>query len=280
MRTTFHFSTASRFCFAFLMAVVPAALFPNLAQAVLVTGPTIIQDNFTANDVVTGSDLNGRTPDTANLPGDKWDVLNQWSGGVRMTHMGLETGMIDTDNSARIGLASAGPYIKPTDMEIYARFKTVATGNDLVMRGALIGFSNVGASNGTSALWGVSVRGSDGLLSLVEGSASAGQQFAYAGTWDNSTFHEMRYWIDTTTGSISNFTFDGTPYTFTSSAFTDAVTNFGVYTASSQTGGSFPTYMDTFRISELVTPPPAPEPTSGLLVIGLVGLLARRRRVA
>jgi hypothetical protein len=278
MRISFLNSSLSGFGLAVAMICVPFALFPSTARAVLITGRTIVQDNFTANDGVTGSDLNGRTPDTANLPGDTWDVLASWGGGIRTTHMGFETGMIETDNSARIGLASAGSYTKPTDMEIYAKFKTIATGTNSVSRGALIGFSNVGAGSGANSLWGIAVRGSDGLLSLVEASASAGQQFSYAGTWDNSVFHEMHYRIDSVTGAISNFMFDGTPYAFSSSAFTDAATNFGVFTASSEHGGTYPTYMDTFRISELVTPPPAPEPTSGLLVFGIIGLVLQRRR--
>lgn len=282
-----------------LLAVTTAALTGLSASAM-----TIVSDTFTGN-TVNNADVAGTTPET-NLPG------TTWGGGEGANHVSMlittgATGFGDAlpaiygraQNSASISIASAGGYVKPTELTIQADLAPGAginlggsgggmTGDASGARGVALGFYDAEGTGGQFSQNNFTglVLDLNGNLGLVQdlnntgflgAGSTSGTAVAYVGTWVNTDLYTISYDVDTTTGGISNISVEGSTADYsaleTASAglFTDANTTFaGVYTSSTSNNGNFGS-VDNFSVSGV------PEPSS-LALLGLGGLLIARRR--
>ncbi len=250
---------------------------------------TIVADTFTG--VVDGGVLAGRIPET-NLPGGVWLEPATAVDGFLTTH-NAEFGnpapgvFGDHNRVSTVSLASAGSYVKPSQMRISADL-TTAPNPAVPIDGAAAGARGIGLGfySGTGGLLSQNlftglVLDDTGNLNLVQDpnvggfldpGTFLGTPIAFDGTFDNTAFHQLSYDIDTTTGEISNISLSGSTAdysAFSTNLFTDSATNFaGVYTSAvtANRAGA----VDNFRVAELVVP----EPHSMMLwlVFGLAGL--------
>ncbi|OPZ31355.1 MAG: PEP-CTERM motif protein [Lentisphaerae bacterium ADurb.BinA184] len=213
----------------------------------------------------------GQVVSPVNLPGASWAVGQSWGGGGVVTYGGAVSGIMEADLEAKASLLSAGGYVKPTRILVEARVQTDCAGTDGAWRGALVGFSSTAtAGNVRGNEYGIVLRGADGQVGLLNSNVLV-QALPHAGTWDNTQYHTLSYWVDTATGNAYDVMVDGVAYAFSPvSFFTDANTNYGMFYASSQSAGGY-TRMDNLRFSRI------PEPASLVLVAG-GGLLSLRRR--
>jgi hypothetical protein len=250
-------------------------------------------------------------PNIANLPGAaSWFQTGEVGGnayGFNKIAMGaftidstpshdgdtLSTSPVDAlglNNGTAISIASAGSYVKPTNMRVQGDIRSGLTdGTDTTYgRGVGLGFFDATGSSGQFALGTKGFTGlvlaHDGGLYVYQGNGLYGQGTASGkvpfagGTFDTAAYYTLAYDVNTDTGSISNISLSGSTADYsglTSSAFTDAATaNLGFF-ASAESWGCYG-FVDNVALGEV------PEPsTIMLLATGLVGLLAyawRKRR--
>jgi hypothetical protein len=112
-------------------------------------------------------------------------------------------------------------------------------------------------ANGTDPITGftgLALSQADGSLSLVENGVTKAT-IAYTGSFNSGTIHNLSYTIDTVTGAISNVMLGGSTstYSFSSTAFTNAATNY--VTVGNAEGGvdGTCTFVDNFIVSGTTT---------------------------
>ena len=277
-----------------ILSIVVAALAIATFSAFAAPGDVIVLDTFTGEDqpLTSGTGagtygLNGRNPDTTNLPGGAWMTpVNSWGNGI----IG-NSAWVNADSAIRYSIASAGGYTKPSLLTISAdinigwtdaatrapRGLWIHDDPSTYFQGLGVGFFN------GSSFYGLSLRSDDsgnrGLLFLHEGSiagaANVTAQLPWVGApFDSSVFHHLSYTVDTSSGAISAITLDGNAYSApVTSAFTAAATDLTGFYVNSWAGDTYG-YVDNFRVMEHI-----PEPST-LACVAVAGLLALRRRRA
>lgn len=257
-----------------LLAVCTLSAIPSANAAI-----NIITDAFTGTN---GSTLNLRTPVGADLPSATYTVSG--SGDITINSSAgapAPAAQMGFNNLANISIASAGSYTKPSFLTISADIQmnlVVDLGG--FARGVGLGFFSASGFSTDSANFftGLTIK-PDGTLRLVKASVEQAASVAPFSGFTTSSFYNLSYSLDTTTGSITNVTFNGNNDTaaFSGAAsagdFTNTITNLaGFYTSSASTalGGA----ADNFTVST-----PTPEPTAiALLGIGAMALLGRSTR--
>lgn len=261
-----------------LLTLVTAALGIAAYAGASRASTIIVSDGFSGTN---GSDINGRTPDGANLPGSAWQVEQQNASGASPmtidTSAGNPAPAVNTNfnDGAGISIASANGYVEPADLTISASVE-VNNSNSVG-----VGFYNSLPAQGSGAynnFVGVQWNG-DQHLFLENGSSNT--DLGFFGSLSMTTFYTLSYSVNTATGSISSLTFDGqsvaTPAT---TIFAGSATNLaGFYSTSSAVSDNG--YIDNFNLSSpdnVAVPEPA---TLGLFALGAVGLLlvTRKRKV-
>lgn len=259
------------------LIIVTLALLGSWA-AVSARAELIIGDSFDTSHTGT---IDGRTPDLADLPGGTWTVSTNYFytnyGSVDNALWVWRPGD-NTGGAATISLASSGAYVKPTQLSVSAdlNFYGVAGGTG----GLILGFYASPVTSGTAfdpvtGLTGFRITQTGTLILYENGSAASTLAYpAGSFTADANTFYTLSYNIDTTTGSLSDVTFAGQTYAFTSTAFTDAATAYaGV--GLRWTGRDTQGYVDNFAINSI------PEPAAiALFAIGGLMIATRRRTSA
>ncbi|MGA2031572.1 MAG: hypothetical protein ABSG68_04910 [Thermoguttaceae bacterium] len=184
--------------------------------------------------VSTGSTqyLNGtQTGLTTDLPGGNWIWGAGWDWGaplVQPTWMGgtVQNAAYLSEEKTALGLslATAGAYTKPTQMTVSADLMLAANGN-----GEGLGFWSTippqvdGGPDSLTNFTGVEVTPGGSLQLYVNGAAS-GSAVSTGITISSSTFYNLSYNVNTTTGAISNVSFAGSAVNLTGTGFTDAAT--------------------------------------------------------
>jgi hypothetical protein len=311
MSSLTHFSTSRILSLAVALIVLGSvAAFEQASAAV------VVSDGFSGLPQVDGGNIDGRTPDGANLPGGSWRASWTFDSSFRFV---LNTATGNPASSARGGAASyamipiatAGPYTKPTALSISADFLMNTIGDNggvqLDRMGMFLGFApdalmvDGSATNGNgghdfdTTYSGLFMNRQGSLYLRENGDLSGNGSFtllsAYPGalgTLSPSDWYRLSYDIDTSSGDISNMklqrlsgTGAGTfSYADTNTTtFSNVNTNAaGFYTVGES--GSQTAFVDNF----LLQGPDAaavPEPSTFILaVFGLagLGLLAWRRR--
>lgn len=246
----------------------------------------IVSDAFTGNN---NAAINGRTPDTANLPGGAWSLLQFNSTGNFNANVKTDAGdpaprayfsaAGNSTGSIAIPISSAGLYTKPTEMTISA---DLAPDDGAVTRIA-IGFysqlpSQAASESVTTYFTGLQIQNREyngtasGALSLIVNGTIV-DSIAYTGTWVPTDYHNLSYTIDTTTGEIYDIHLEGSTstYAFTTTGFTDAATAYASIAVSYTWGRDHKANADNFQL--LAVPEPA---TAALMALG--GLMMFRRR--
>ncbi len=234
----------------------------------------IVSDGFSGTS---GTDINGRTPDGANLPGGTWSVYQQNAGGTSpMTLTTVsQTNAVSTNfnDSAGISITSANGYTEPSVLNISG--EVYVNNSTAVGIGFLSGFPAAGSGTDSGTTFS-GVQWNGGLKDLF---LQQGTNNTYLGNFNAlslDAFYTLSYTIDTSTGNISNLTFDGSSVaTPTASFFTPANTALAGFYATS--GAVTDTaYVANFSVSGAV-----PEP-GALAILGAsaTALLIWKRRVA
>lgn len=205
---------------------------------VSVTAPAsnmiIVFDEFTG----TNGAIDGRWPDTANLPGGTWSLLNFPSNGQYTSKIetdagnpapqaGLKAGG-NSNGAIAVPLSSAGSFVKPTRIRIQADLSFPTRAYQHVGLGYYSALPQQSSSETVRTYFsGLQVDNRTGEITLMINGQAVGLPIAYTGAWDPaSSFLTLAYTIDTAAGSISDVSFTGSTsnYTFSTDGFTDAAT--------------------------------------------------------
>ncbi len=256
----------------------------------------IVSDGFSGTN---GSDINGRTPDGANLPGSAWQVVQQNTTGASPmtidTSLGNPSPSANTNfnDAAGISIASSMGYTEPSVLTISSDLNMgTIVGGGLAYNayGVGLGFWNtlpVAGQSAPTGFTGITMDPYGDLTFINNGTASttakaaAPSSASIAGGYI-SGFNTLTYSIDTGTGAITQLTFDGTDLTNSFSGltvFTPSVATFAGFYGNSPYSASENGYVDNFSVS---TTAAVPEPaTLGLFALGAFGLLlvTRKRKV-
>ena len=263
------------------MSAVASLFVAVLGVAGMVQGGVIISDTFTGTN---GTLVTAHTPDT-NLPGGSW-AQPDYDWGYNS--ISGNTMLMNTSGSERISVASSGSYTKPTALSISADLKlgTVDDGT-YVARGLGLGFWQTNTSTSYSAFRGLfltpigSVTDADGIENNGgQGYATVAWSGVGGAAFDPNSFYTLSYDVDTATGRVTRVSLSGSNADFSSivavanNIFTYAQTTYAGLIVSANNGGKVG-YADNFVVSTV------PEPaTIGLIGLGSVGVLSRRRRMA
>ncbi len=258
-----------------------------LALAVSASANVIISDAFTGSN---NADIDGRTPDTTNLPGGTWSKQPFNSSGTFNATVQTDDGdpaprgqfnaAGNSNGSIAIPITSSGAYTKPTEMTLSA---DLAMDDSAVTRLALGFYSELPAqADGnvvTDFFTGLEIQNRNfngtlnGEMRLWENGSVVASSIAYTGTWVPTDYHTLSYTVDTTTGAITDITLEGSTsdYNFTSTAFTDANTAYAVVAVSYTWARDHKGHVDNFLLTEV------PEPAS-LALFGAGAILILRKR--
>ena len=255
----------------------------------------IVSDGFSGTN---GANINGRTPDGANLPGSTWQVEQQNAAGTSPMTVDTSTGNpapsanTNYNDAAGISIASAKVYVEPAMLTISADLNmgTINGGSlSYNVYGVGLGFWNVLPASGTTAssgFTGITMDPYGDLTFINNGTASATAKAAAPSSasivgGSISGFNTLAYSIDTGTGAITQVTFDGTDLTSNFSgvtAFTPNAATLAGFYGNSPYSASENGYVDNFSVS---TTGAVPEPTTlGLYAIGGLSLLLVGRKRA
>ncbi|WP_052702972.1 Ig-like domain-containing protein [Paenibacillus beijingensis] len=252
-------------------AVVTAA-YGNLSADINVTvNPVVPQSTVVISDTFSGtngSTINGRVPDTANLPGSEWSVLNfaangSFSGTIKgdAGNPAPEARLVAGGNAKgaiAIPIASSSAYEKPTKIRIEADLSFAVKATQHVGLGFYSALPQQGSGEAIETNFsGLRINNTTGAITLFVNGQAAGPEIAYTGTWDpQSSFHQLAYTVDTVTGAISDVTFAGSAsdYSFATSGFTDAATAYAAALIGSTFSRDHTVNVDNFKVSGLETP--------------------------
>ena len=269
-----------------ILSKVAVSLAVVLAAVASTQGAIIISDDFDVPGTWDIRNLPGTVPNQVNLPGGTrveahgWDWAEPRARGTGYGGLPGTAGLQD-DTGLAVPISSSGSYIKPAEFSVSAEI-AITAGNPGVGSVAL-GFYEEPPPPPDRTGTGVNERtnftgllvSDDGSMQLIEdgllvGSAIDGPDL------DRGTLYALAFDVDTTTGAISNVSLDGVPFTFTTTAFTDAATAYAAFLASG--GQNTDGAVDNFTVSSIEADV-IPEPASlSLLALGGLSLLARRRR--
>ena len=255
----------------------------------------IVSDGFSGTN---GANINGRTPDGANLPGSTWQVEQQNAAGTSPMTIDTSTGNpapsanTNFNDAAGISIASANSYTEPSVLTISADLNMGninGGGLSYNVYGVGLGFWNTLPASGSSAstgFTGVTLDPYGDLTFINNGTASATAKAAAPSSATVvggyiSGFNTLTYSINTGTGAITQLTFDGTDLTSAFSgltAFTPSVATLSGFYGNSPYSASENGYVDNFSVS---TTSAVPEPAAiGLFAVGGMGLLLVGRKRA
>ena len=220
---------------------------------------TIIEDTFTGGD---GTQLESRSPDTANLPLGAWGRINTyWSSSIQGNAF-----QMGPDNGWTIPLDSAGGYARPGKMRISADIKVNNMDNGSGNGGGVgLGFNSKlgGGSNPHGSVTALRLdisgklvfrRGEGGALGDLASVPWSGPAF------DPYQFYNVSYEVDTITGNISNIAVTGgaggstADYSSLASAaagyFTGNLVTYAYIWSNSGNGGST-AFLDNFKVERV-----------------------------
>ncbi|MFA4943770.1 MAG: fibronectin type III domain-containing protein [Lentisphaeria bacterium] len=200
------------------------------ARAAAVEPLEIISDTFAGAKY---ANLSGRAPDKANLPGGTWktcgraNLMLSPAAGNAIPVAGLSCPRDATFGAAiAVPLASQGAYTKPQRLSISADFVSGGTGTQ-----PALGFfpappvAPVNDSSNQYSFTGLSLT-TDGTLILYQNGFPA-NSVKYTGAFDRKEVHHLSYDVDTSLGSITNVSLQGSTSDYSAlstRAFTDAAT--------------------------------------------------------
>ena len=246
---------------------------------------TIISDGFGGPNDTNGATLNGRTPDTTDLPGGTYTTSTQNSGPYQQptisTAAGGSSANTGFNGSDSISVASTGTFTKPTMLTLSASIEInnlQDDGSAMLARGIGLGFftappANGGAANGNTNFYGLDVA-PGGALYLEENGTRIGSAIAPAFTgFSTSNFYTLSYTVNTVTGGISNISFGGNNDGSAAADFTDAITNRAGFYGSTANNAAFNGFVDNFEVSGV------PEPSTWATMIGGLALLGGAQRL-
>jgi len=251
----------------FLISVLLAAFAFNISAETV-----IIQEDFT-NSIGGAINIPGLAPDVTNLPGGTWTEGAGWNwGGPQKLGYGTYLNACDMGENGEvlgISLASNGSYTKPTQFSISADVEIHGSKTD-AMGGVALGFYSViptldtgdGDDNVVLPHFTGLKLTEDGALTLYEDGVAKN---AIAGPGiTRGTFYTLSYDVNTTNGTISNVSLQGSTstYNFTSTAFADAATIFAAYAVRGDRGA-----MDNFVVSEVSAATTAPSAPTELAAV-------------
>lgn len=252
-----------------------------------IQGAIIISDDFDVPGTWDQRVVTGVGPNLANLPGGTWQEAHGWDWAEPRTRGSGFGGVpnaaqLQDDTGLAVSIMDAGSYIKPSQFSISADI--AITAGDAGVGAVALGFytaapppaDRAGGAGITERTNFTGLLVDDGgSLQLIESGLLVG--LAIDGPdLDRNTLYRLIYDVDTSTGSISNVSLDGNPFTFTTSAFSGSATAYAAFLASG--GQNTDGAVDNFTVSSIEADV-IPEPASlSLLALGGLSLLARRRR--
>lgn len=239
---------------------------PQSTIAQPLVGNAIIQASFSGTN---GTSMAGLQPDLVNLPGgtyllDTVDTSGNFSAFIDTGQGQPAPALHVYDNgstvsgSVALSLKSNGSYVKPTTLSLQVQMMTLNPSTVL-----LFGFYSAPPASGTQTLsgfTGLAVDTQSGSLTLVENGTKA-STISFTGSFDTGGFNTLGYSIDTTTGAISGVTLTGSTstYDFSTSAFTDAATDYlGMGTEAGGPAGACSYYDNLVVTSSTTHSPPSP----------------------
>ena len=260
-----------------ILAAAAACLAVVAGQSAPVHASLIISDTFTTGTV--GADINGRTPDTTDLPGTPWAQNGYYSGGVYQDEIvSSPSSSLELGAEAGDGIALTG--VTATNLELSYNFNIASDSPNVGSDGAGSGLgffrnaTTTGSPGATTGFSGVMVSMLGGVSLLENGTSDA---TATISGFNVGSTHSLSYDVKTTTGDISNLVIDGSAVTLTGTTtgiFTGSnITEFGITNNAGGYGNSFD-YVTNAQLSA-----PVPEPASiALVATGAAGMLLLRRR--
>lgn len=237
------------FCAGMLAITLLAAARPETAQA---ASTTIIADNFQGAD---GATLDGRKPDTADLPGGRWHVQSQDAAGTGKGHspmvistaIGKPAPSVNTNfqDAAAISIASNSKYGRTAKIAIRA---------DVMLHTAQqigVGFFSSLPADGLPSdtnFIGITWASDKHLFFVKDGRLT---DLGYFGSLKRGHFYRISYHINTTTGQMSHLHFAGKrvalPATLNSAVFTDAATAHAGFYSNSKEVKNY-AFVDNFTV--------------------------------
>jgi hypothetical protein len=226
----------------------------------------IIQAAFAGTNNAT---MEGQQPDVVNLPGGQYSIdgvntsgtfsaFNDTGQGVPEPAMHVYDNGSSVSGSVAISLKSNGSYTKPRALSIQAQIMTLNPSTIL-----FLGFYSSPPANGSETLSGMTGLALDtqtGALTLVANGVNQ-STIAFTGTFNTGAFNTVSYSVDTTTGGISGVSLTGSSsnYNFSTSAFTDAATQYVAMGTEAGGPAGACSYFDNLLVSSTtISPPPNP----------------------
>lgn len=240
-------------------------------DSVQVAGATVprnvaVSDSFTDLDPTVTTNLNGRTPQVANRTGDVWHRYGTQLDGITLADGSRLVARSGADNGYRICITNTGIVPRRTEMTVTARLRYPGAGwAGQLYRGAGAGFYAAGTpAAGIGYFTGLALGPASNTdptlnLKLINNSSSSGNggfvsQTPYTGTRTAAgDYHDLTYTVDVITGTIKSIDLDGQSYSFSTTAFSAASTEYFGYYCSGPTGSDYG-YFDAVQLALYIPP--------------------------